>query len=164
MIIFDSEPQAKSLQQITLLQYLSAASRPALANATAMRINGLEAASGSINVDTSRGPMELLLAAVRTAPTNVYRFRFVTSVKLLSELGPGNLRTPQSFRTLTATEATTLKPLRVRVVTVRKGGSIETYANRMPFERYPAERFRVLNGLEKDATRVARQRVKIVVE
>lgn len=164
MFIFDAEMQAKSLRQLTMSQYLSGATKPPLANVTAMRINGLEAATGWINVETNRGRMELRLAAIRTDPTTIYRFRFLTPVKLLSELGPGNLRTLQSFRTLTATEAAALKPLRIRVVTVKKGDSIATLANRMAFERYQAERFSVLNGLEKDAKLVAGQRVKIIAE
>ena len=54
-----------------------------------MRINGLEAATGWINVETNRGRMELRLAAIRTDPTTIYCFRFLTPVKLLSQLGPG---------------------------------------------------------------------------
>jgi len=65
---------------------------------------------------------------------------------------------------LTAAEAAVLKPLRVRVVTVKKGDSIETLADRMAFERYRTERICVLNGLETNAKLVAGQRVKIVTE
>jgi predicted Zn-dependent protease len=163
VIVFDAEPHGKAFLQRTMSEYLSA-SNPPLANLTTMRINGLEAATGSIIVDTKHGKMELRLAAIRTDPTTIYRFRFLTPVNLLSELGPGNIRTLRSFRTLTADEAAVLKPLRVRVVTVKKGDSIETLADRMAFERYRTERFCVLNGLEKNAKLVAGQRVKIVTE
>src|SRR5262249_15136648 len=112
-----------------------------------MRVNGLEAATGSLKVRTSEGPSELRLCAIRTDPAHICRFRFITPLSLLEQLAPGNLRTFQSFRTLTVAEAAALKPLRVRVVNVKKGDTVATLAKRMAFDGYATERFRVLNGL-----------------
>lgn len=162
-IIFDAETAADKLRSVTMVQYVSGAARPGLPNVTAMRVNGLEAATGSINVDTNRGTMELRVAAIRAAST-IYRFRFLTPIRLLSELGPGNLRTIESFRLLTEPETAALKPLRIRVVTVKKGQTVNTFARQMPFERYRVERFSVLNGLDPGAKFNPGQRVKVVTE
>jgi predicted Zn-dependent protease len=164
LIIFDAAPQAERLQQVTMAQYVSAATRAPLSEVKTMRVNGLEAATGWVKVGTNRGPMELRLAAIRTDRSHVYRFRFLTPLSLLAQLGPGNLRTIQSFRLLTAAEAAALKPLRVRVVTVKKSDTVAAMANRMAFESYQAERFRVLNGLAPGAALSPGQRVKIIAE
>jgi predicted Zn-dependent protease len=129
-----------------------------------MRINGLEAATGAIKVQGTNGPIELRLAAIRTEPAHIYRFRFVTPLSLLAQLGPANLRTFQSFRTLTSAQAAALKPLRVRVVSVKKGDTVAKLAKRMAFDSYAAERFRVLNGLPPGVEFVSRPRVKIITE
>ena len=163
-IIFDAAPAAEQLQSVTMVQYVSGAVRPGLPDVTATRINGLEAATGSLNVDTNRGRMELRLAAIRVAPTAIYRFRFLTPTRLLSELGPGNLRTLESFRMLTTAEAAALKPLRIHLVTIKKGQTVDILARKMPFERYQVERFGVLNGIAPNAKLVPGQRVKVVTE
>jgi predicted Zn-dependent protease len=163
-IIFDAAPAAEKLQSIAMVQYVSGAVRPGLPDVKATRINGLEAATGSINVDTNRGRMELRLAAIRVSPTAIYRFRFLTPAGLLSELGPGNFRTLDSFRRLTTAEATALKPLRIHLVTVKKGQTVASLARTMPFERYEVERFGVLNGIAPNAKLVPGQRVKVITE
>src|SRR5581483_1747264 len=164
LIVFDAAPQPERLRQMTMAQYVGGAGRTTLNGVTAMRVNGLEAATGWVNVQTNRGPMELRLAAIRTEPARVYRFRFLTPLTLLAQLGPGNMRTIQSFRTLSPAEAAALKPLRVRVVMVNKGDTVAAMAKRMAFETYRAERFRVLNGLAPGAELTPGQRVKIITE
>ena len=164
LIIFDSEPQPARYRQITMAQYVSGATSAGLGEVQAMRINGLDAATGSLEVQGSAGPFELRLGAIRTDAAHIYRFRFVTPLSLLAQLGPATLRAFQSFRVLTAAEAATLKPLRVRVVTVKPRDTVATLAKRMAFESYAAERFRVLNGLPFGAQTVSNKRVKIVTE
>ncbi len=164
LIVFDAAPQAERLQQVAMAQYVGGAARAGLGEVKTMRVTGLEAATGALNVQTNRGAMELRLAAIRTDPSHVYRFRFLTPLSLLAQLGPGNLRTLQSFRSLSAAEAAALKPLRLRVITVKQGDTVAAMANRMAFESYRAERLRVLNGLAPGATLAPGQRVKIISE
>jgi predicted Zn-dependent protease len=54
--------------------------------------------------------------------------------------------------------------LRLRIVTVQPGDTIETMAYRMAGVDKPVERFRILNGLDAHATLKPRDRVKIVVD
>ena len=163
-IIFDAAPAPETLWSTSMEEYVRDAVRPPLANVVTRPVNGLEAATGSIDIDTNRGSMELRLAAVRVAPSAIYRFRFLTPTSLLSELGPGNFRTLQSFRPLSSAEAAALKPLRIRIVTVKKNETVETLAQKMAFERYRSERFRVLNGFAPGTKVHQGQRVKIISE
>jgi len=72
---------------------VSGATRAGVGEVEAMRIHGLQAATGAIKVQSTNGPIELRLAAIRAEPTHIYRFRFVTPLSLLPQLGPANLRT-----------------------------------------------------------------------
>src|SRR5579885_613924 len=100
----------------------------------------------------------------RLDATRICRFRFVTPVALLAQLAQSNQRTLQSFRRLTPAEAAALKPLRVRVVSVRPADTVASLAARMAFDTYKVERFRVLNGLAPTARTVSSKRVKLVTD
>jgi predicted Zn-dependent protease len=59
-----------------------------------------------------------------------------------------------TFRRMTVAEMRSAKPLRLKIVTVKPGDTVERLARRMAVGDRPAERFRVINGLGP------RQRVK----
>ena len=69
-----------------------------------------------------------------------------------------------TFRRLTPAEAQQAKPLRLKIVTVRPGDTVERLASRMAMIDRQVERFRVLNGLEPGERLKAGAQVKIVVE
>jgi predicted Zn-dependent protease len=72
--------------------------------------------------------------------------------------------TVNSFRRLTLEEIQAARPLRIKVITVQPGDTVESLSHRMAGVDRPAERFRVLNGLEPHAQVKTRDRVKIVVD
>jgi predicted Zn-dependent protease len=69
-----------------------------------------------------------------------------------------------SFRRLTLEEIQAARPLRIKVITVQPGDTVESLSHRMAGVDRPAERFRILNGLDAHAQVKARDRVKIVVD
>jgi predicted Zn-dependent protease len=92
----------------------------------------------------------------------VYRFVYATK-----QMTPAASRAFQdsvsTFRRMTAAESGSGRPLRVRVVPVVDGDTVERLASRMATDR-KEERFRILNGLSPtDRVRVGEQ-VKIVME
>jgi predicted Zn-dependent protease len=94
---------------------------------------------------------------------DVYRFIFATRQK--STESDRNVReTVNSFRRLTLDEIQAARPLRIKVITVQPGDTVESLAHRMASVDHPTERFRVLNGLEAHAQVKVRDRVKIVVD
>jgi predicted Zn-dependent protease len=69
-----------------------------------------------------------------------------------------------TFRRMTVQEIASAQPLRIKVVEVKRGDTVEKFSKRMAVSDRPAERFRVLNGLgEKDRLKPG-EFVKIVVE
>ncbi|MGN6550511.1 MAG: M48 family metalloprotease [Pararhizobium sp.] len=70
----------------------------------------------------------------------------------------------QSFRALTAAELRSIKPLRIRVVTVRRGDTVASLSRRMMGTDRKEQLFRVLNALDDGAEVRPGERVKIVSE
>ena len=113
-------------------------------------INGMAAATGWLRRETTRGPMDFRLLAVRVETGVIYRFLFMSPARATAELAPGMRRTTYSFRRLKKAEAAALKPQRVRVVTVAAGQDIASLAALTTFADYPADRLSILNGLVDD--------------
>jgi predicted Zn-dependent protease len=92
----------------------------------------------------------------------VYRFIFAT--KQMTPAADRAFRdAANSFRQINEGEARSVKPLRIRVVPVSEGDTVERLASRMTTDR-KEERFRILNGLGPSDRVRAGERVKIVTE
>lgn len=150
-------PMTAYLQQVW-------ARRAPLDGVERLDINGLDAATGTTRARTNKGTMDLRLVAIRLGPAEIYRFMFATPPRLTGELSEALRRTTYSFRRLDPKEASRFKPLRVRVVRVRPGETVQSLAQRMAFADFKEERFRVLNGILDGRGVRPDQRVKIIAE
>jgi predicted Zn-dependent protease len=121
-------------------------------------INGFPAASTIANGD----PWQFKVYALRFG-SDVYRFIFATRQKT-TESERNARETVNSFRRLSLDEIQAAHPLRVKVITVQPGDTVESLAHRMAGVDHPVERFRVLNGLDAHAQIKVRDRVKVVVD
>jgi predicted Zn-dependent protease len=123
-----------------------------------LTINGFPAASA-----TARGDeWQFKIYALRFG-TDVYRFIFAAKQKT-TESERNARETVNSFRRLSLEEIQAARPLRIKVITVQPGDTVESLAHRMDGVDHPLERFRVLNGLDAHAQVKVRDRVKIVVD
>jgi predicted Zn-dependent protease len=95
--------------------------------------------------------------------SDVYRFIFAAKEKT-TESDRNARETVNSFRRLTLEEIQTARPLRIKVITVQPGDTVESLSHRMAGVDRPIERFRILNGLDTHAQVKARDRVKIVAD
>jgi len=121
-------------------------------------INGFPAASA-----TARGDQwQFKIYALRFG-SDVYRFIFASRQKT-TESERNARETVNSFRRLTLEEIQAARPLRIKVITVQPGDTVESLSHRMDDVDHPMERFRVLNGLDAHAQVKVRDRVKIVVD
>lgn len=112
-----------------------------------LTINGLDAATGWLRSQTTRGPVDYRLVAVRVGEGTVYRFLFLSPARLSARLSDGMRRTTYSFRTLTDAEAAKLHPRRLRIVTAGAVDTIETMVEMNRFPDHARERFLLLNDL-----------------
>jgi predicted Zn-dependent protease len=121
-------------------------------------INGFPGASA-----TASGDQWQFRVYVLRFGSDVYRFIFAAKQKT-TESERNARETVHSFRRLTLEEIQAARPLRIKVITVQPGDTVESLSHRMSGVDRPAERFRILNGLEPGAQVKVRDRVKIVVD
>jgi predicted Zn-dependent protease len=93
----------------------------------------------------------------------IYRFIYATKNKS-AEIDRSFRESIGTFRRLSLSEAASAKPLRLKIVTVRRGDTVERLASRMALIDRRVERFRILNGLNPGERIKPGERVKIVVE
>ena len=162
-IVFD---RAKKPGTGSMKSYLTAvwAKSRRLADVETLRINGMEAATGTTSVRIENTNFHLRLLAIRFDRNAVYRFMFATPPALIKKLSVGLRRTTFSFRRLTVAEAARLKPNKLRIFRVGKGDSVKRLAGMMAFSNFREARFRVLNGLAPRERLKRNRLVKIVRE
>jgi predicted Zn-dependent protease len=121
-------------------------------------INGFPAASAIAKGDQ----WQFKVYALRFG-SDVYRFIFASRQK--TQESERNAReTVNSFRRLSLDEVQAARPLRLKIITVQPGDTVESLSHRMAGVDHPTERFRILNGLDARAQVKVRDRVKIVVD
>jgi predicted Zn-dependent protease len=92
-------------------------------------------------------------------------FRIIYAAKgELREADAAFAESINTFRRMSLAEIDSARPLRIALVTVARGDSVEKLAERMAVSDRKMERFRVLNGLAPNAPVRPGERVKIVVE
>jgi predicted Zn-dependent protease len=102
------------------------------------------------------------LAGIRFG-SNVYRIVYAAR-NLTPETDALFRSSILSFRRLSGSEATEIRPQRLAVVTVKAGDSISSLAARMSVPNRQVERFQVLNGLGAEQALKAGDEVKLIVE
>lgn len=122
-------------------------------------VNGVQAATTTVGASNGDSAVDLTVFAYAVSPTQAFHFTIVAP----RGAGLGGLEPMvRSFRPLSAAQAATVRPRYVRVVTVKKGETVETMAARMAFKDAQVDRFLTLNGLGSGATLKPGDRVKIV--
>jgi predicted Zn-dependent protease len=123
-----------------------------------LTINGFPAATA-----TAAGEQWSFRLYVVRFGSEIYRFIYAT--KNRSDATDRAFRASiETFRRLSLTEIRTARPLRVKVITVKNGDTIESLAAHMNHVEQPVARFRVLNGLTHTARLKAGDQVKILIE
>jgi predicted Zn-dependent protease len=121
-------------------------------------LNGLPAATATAKGDE----WEFRLYAMRLG-TDVYRFIFAAKQKT-PEMDRAFREAVGTFRRMSTAESSAAKPLRLKIVTVGSGDTIEKLAARMATSDRATERFLVLNGLEPGERLKPGDQIKIVME
>lgn len=128
------------------------------ASIEAITVNGFPAATAR-----ARGEQwSFRLYALRYG-SDVYRFIFAArkgSARIDRAFGDSVM----SFRRMSLKEASEIRPLRLKIVTVAPGDTPEKLAQRLAGFDHPLETFRVLNGLAANDTLRPGEQVKVVVE
>jgi len=156
-IRFDSVPLPKVM---TPLEYIDSGWVSGLQAGTLLplQINGLSAASAK--AENGKWIFDICVIIHKNRA-----YRFLTAApKGSSVLTDISHATIQSFRALSAREVSALKPLRIRLITVKAGDTVSSLAQKMQGTTNKADLFRIINELPAGATLSAGDRVKIIAE
>ena len=124
-----------------------------------LSVNGLDVATAYAPL----GHRDVRLVAIRFDAERIYRFIVLGPPGLLEQFSGPVADLTNSFRRLAPGEARSVKPLRIKIHTIRPGETIEELANAMPFATDRLERFRALNNLGPGARLVPGGKVKLIV-
>jgi predicted Zn-dependent protease len=144
----------------TLAEYLTSGWIENIDPATVedITINGFPGATALAKGDQ----WDFRLYAIRFG-SDVYRFIFAAKHRT-PETDRGFRESIGTFRRMSLAEIEEAKPLRLQVVTVAPGDTVEKLASRMAITDRAADRFRVLNGLDPGDRLKVGSSVKIVAE
>jgi predicted Zn-dependent protease len=123
-----------------------------------LTISGFPAATATAKGDQ----WAFRLFAVRFG-SDVYRFIFAAK-RMTPEVDRAFRDSIGTFRRMSLAESKAARPLRLRILTVGNGDTVEQLASRMAASDHKVERFRILNGLEPGERLKPGDLVKIVVE
>ena len=159
-IIFDMTPKGTGDSARAYLSQWAQSLR--LSNIEAIKVNGLDAATGSARVSTKGGQMDLRLVAIRFTPKIYYRFIMVSPPSRSAARREDYERTTYSFKVLTQEEADKAQPYRIRLHLTKAGETAEQVAAQLPDDDYKLDRFLELNGLKSEKDMKPNQLVKVV--
>ncbi|HSO41639.1 MAG TPA: M48 family metalloprotease [Rhodospirillales bacterium] len=165
LIVFDSAGADEARAAGSMTRYVGSVGNANLrfGNLQALDVGGMEAATGATRVNTRGGPMDVRMVAIRERPERIYRFLFLTPPQATERLGTDLQRTTYSFRRLSAAEAAAIRPMRIEVVTVRSGDTMQSLASRMATP-LPLETFRAINGFGAGERLQPGREVKIITK
>jgi predicted Zn-dependent protease len=127
-------------------------------------VDGREAATAASRAHIDGQTYDARLVAIAFDGDTIYRFSFLTPPHVTQLYDAAFRRTTYSFRAVGAAEAAAVRPQRLVLHRVRGGETSTAIARRLPFEKYPLQRFLVLNGLYPDEPLAAGRTVKVVTE
>jgi predicted Zn-dependent protease len=161
LMVFDGAPNAGSGDLRAYLQQ-GWIKNQRLQDLQALSIDGRPAAVGFGQVAVNGQLAQAMFAAVRGESGDVYRFLFARGSSFTRSDVAAFEQSLRSFRRLSPAEAAALKPLRIELVTVRPGDTIETFARQMDVEEDPRGYFVLLNGLDRGRTLQPGEQVKVL--
>ena len=122
-------------------------------------VNGIPAAYATARANTNNGQVDVTVFAYEFARDRAYHFQAITQAGRASVFNSMF----GSMRRISTAEAGRIAPRRIDVVTVGPRDTVQSLAGRMAYTNGQTERFRVLNGLKRNETVRAGQKVKLVV-
>lgn len=127
-----------------------------------LTVNGMEGATGWLRRETSRGPTDFRLVALRAKTGVIYRLLFLTPAHMTARLSEDMRRATYSLRTLSEAEAAALKPQRIRIVAAAAGDTIARLSARTSLAGDATAHLSIMNGIANGADIEPGRLIKLV--
>ncbi|WP_417316830.1 M48 family metalloprotease [Emcibacter sp.] len=164
VIFAGGNAKGKSLEQYLTEAWKSISENGALENWQEMTINGMAGMTATTTGTFNNQPVLVRMVAIRYSADQAYHFLMIVPQNNVNALEPGLQQMAYSFRKLSQNEAGKYKAKRIKIVTVQPGDTAQGLSRHMAFDDYQLERFLVINGLDRNSTLRAGQRLKLIVE
>ncbi|MEL1250066.1 M48 family metalloprotease [Aurantiacibacter gilvus] len=122
-------------------------------------VNGLPAAYATVRVNNGQQQVDVTVFAYQFDNSTAYHFQAITPA---GQSGTFN-SLYSSMRRISASEAGSVVPRRIDIVTAARSDTVATLSRRMAYDDAQEARFRVLNGLSSTDNVVPGREYKIVV-
>ncbi|WP_341912982.1 M48 family metalloprotease [Ferrovibrio terrae] len=164
-IQFDIEGDKKKVQASRNAQdYLTRIWVPKLPlkNVETIKVNGMPAATATARIQLKSGNADVRFVAVGFPTDDIMRFVVIAPPGGLGKIDQLALRSINTLKHLSAAEAAAVKPVRLKVVKVGSGDTVESYAKVAPLGSYATEQLRLLNALKDSEQPKPGERFKTV--
>lgn len=122
-------------------------------------VNGLPAAYATVRVNNGQQQVDVTVFAYQFDNSTAYHFQSITPAGQSATFNS----LYSSMRRISASEAGSVVPRRIDIVTAARSDTVATLSRRMAYDDAREARFRVLNGLSSTASVVPGREYKIVV-
>jgi predicted Zn-dependent protease len=162
VMVFDMAKEKSARKARSLSGYIANtwARGLSLSGMQRISINGMEAATAGTRANNK----DIRLIVLRGGPDRIFRLAFITPPAMTERLNLDFRRATYSFRRISQDEADAVKPLRIKVVTVKDADTAKSLAAGFPFEAFRLRWFETLNGLRPGERLKPGTRAKIIVE
>ncbi len=123
-------------------------------------VNGIPATFGTARVNNGTSQIDVTVFAYEFSNNQAFHFATIAPAGQSATFNAMF----SSMRRISSAEAAAIIPRKIDVVTVARGDTVRTLANRMAYSAAQEQRFRVLNGLSSTDTVLPGQKVKLVVK
>lgn len=133
-------------------------------NVESVTVNGMRAATTAFTGAVNGKSATVRLMAIEWSPGQIFRFQIAIPQGASNATVEGLKKTTYSFRKLSESEKSSIRPARIQIVTASASDTQASLGARMSPGALQQERFRVLNGLKAGEPLKAGQLYKLVVE
>lgn len=127
-----------------------------------IQINGMNAATAGFSGQVQGKNADIRVTIVEWAPGEFFRFQMAIPQGVSNAFVNELKKTTYSFRRLSASEKSSIRPKTLRVIQAPSGATVDTMAAKMDVTGDKRQHFLVLNGLSSNARIDAGQPYKIV--
>lgn len=165
-IIFNMADAKTFLKAGNVTKYIAAVriDGAKLNNIEKIGVDGMDGATGDARLKWNGQTRQARLVVIGEDAERAYQFLFLSPPQLTAALATDFRRTTYSFRKLSDKEIAAIKPLRIRLRTVKKGDTVESLASHMPMETFGLEWFELLNGARRGKPLLPGNRVRLIAE
>lgn len=162
-VLFDMDKNAGRHDPMTYMRQVWMKGGKQLREAQNVTVNGMRAATASLDGKVNGKAVELRIIAIEFAPDRIARFQVAIPPGTQNAVISAQRDAAYSFRKISASEKKAVTPPRIEIVAAGAGDTVAKFASRMVVDELKEEHFRVYNALGPNEEVRAGEVYKIII-